>query len=248
LKGEVIEMATYVATDLHGMYDLWDKIKNYLKEDDTLYYLGDAIDRGKRGFEIFMELLDDPRVIYIKGNHEDTMYNAFTAIGLTSTEWFKAWHKNGGQETLNNIKQLGLSYERKMHYVEQIYDMPTALTYVNDNKTCFYLTHAGITPNEKYFSMNDFDREYYDMWNRKHFLDTWPERYKDKNVVIIHGHTPIQLLYQIAPETFKREEASFPLYYCDKHKINLDIGAFSSNMAILFNLDTEQTEMIIKGE
>ena len=79
----------------------------------------------------------------------------------------------------------------------------------------------------------------------KHHIEN---KYKDKNVVIIHGHTPIQLLYRVASETFKKSEISFPLYYCDKHKINLDMGAFSSNMAILFNLDTEQTEMIIKGE
>ena len=241
-------MATYVATDLHGMYDLWSEIKNYLKENDMLFYLGDAIDRGDRGFEIFMELLDDPRVIYIKGNHEDMMYNAFTAIGPAGTEWFKEWQKNGARETLDNITKLGLTYEQKMSYVDQIRDMPTAMTYVNDNKTCFYLTHAGITPNEKYFLMNDFDRETLEMWDRKHILDEWPENYKDKDVVVVHGHTPIQLMAQYAPKYFMKYSNEFPLYYCKCHKLNLDTGAFSSNMAILFNLDTEQTEMIIKGE
>ena len=238
-------MATYATTDLHGMYNLWTEIKNYLKENDTLYYLGDAIDRGSRGFEIFMELLDDPRVIYIKGNHEDMMYNAFTAIGPAATEWFKAWKKNGAQETLENIKKLNLTYEQKMSYVDQINNLPTAMTYVNSNDTCFYLTHAGITPNEKYFSMDDIDREHCDMWDRKHIADSWPKEYKNKAITIIHGHTPIQLLYQVHPTI---TDITFPLVYCNGHKINLDTGAFSSNMAILFNLDTEQTEMIIKGE
>jgi hypothetical protein len=176
------------------------------------------------------------------------MYNAFTAIGPAGTEWFKAWKKNDGGTTLENIRLLNLTYEQKMYYVDQIRDMPTAMVYVNNNKTCFYLTHAGITPNEKYFLMNDFDRETLEMWDRKHILDEWPENYKDKDVVIVHGHTPIQLMAQYAPKYFMKYLNEFPLYYCEGHKLNLDTGAFSSNMAILFSLDTEQTEMIIKGE
>ena len=41
-------MVTYVISDIHGEYDkfmeLLDKIK--LKETDTLYVLGDILDRG----------------------------------------------------------------------------------------------------------------------------------------------------------------------------------------------------------
>ncbi len=41
-------MATYVISDIHGQYkmflDLLDKIK--LKDTDTLYILGDILDRG----------------------------------------------------------------------------------------------------------------------------------------------------------------------------------------------------------
>ena len=55
-------MAVWVTTDLHGNYDLWAQIKEFLQEDDTLIFLGDAMDRGSRGFEIFMELLNDERV------------------------------------------------------------------------------------------------------------------------------------------------------------------------------------------
>ena len=57
-------MAVWVTTDLHGNYDLWAQIKEFLQEDDTLIFLGDAVDRGSRGFEIFMELLNDERVCY----------------------------------------------------------------------------------------------------------------------------------------------------------------------------------------
>lgn len=43
-------MATYVISDIHGMYnkftELLNKIK--LKDTDTLYILGDVLDRGTR--------------------------------------------------------------------------------------------------------------------------------------------------------------------------------------------------------
>ena len=232
-------MATYAATDFHGMYGIWKKIKEYMKPDDTLYYLGDAIDRGPRGFEIFMELLDDSRVTYIKGNHEDMMYNAFTATGPAGTEWFKAWRKNGARETLNNISDLGLTYEQKMQYVYKIQDMPTSMTIVMKDIT-YYLSHAGFTPNEKYFSMYDFDREHYNLWNRKHFFDDWPESLN--HCVILHGHTPIPYMFELIPGI------QDPIIYCSGHKINLDTGAFDSNMAILYNLDKNDIETYFKGE
>ena len=240
-------MATYVLTDLHGQYDLWNAVKKYLKDNDTLFFLGDAIDRGDRGFEIFMELLDDPRVIYIKGNHEDMMYNAFYSSGLAASEWFKEWMKNGGQETLDNIKKLDLHYEKKMNYIDKIRTMATSLTYVNKDKTCFLLSHAGVTPNEKYFTMESLNRENYEIWNRKHIVDEWPEEYADKDIIIIHGHTPVQLMYQIDP-TFPKSFDGFPVKYCDGHKINLDSACFSSNLITLYNLDTNKVEILVKGE
>ena len=42
-------MATYACSDLHGNWELWAEIKKFLKPDDTLYYLGDATDRGPDG-------------------------------------------------------------------------------------------------------------------------------------------------------------------------------------------------------
>ena len=94
-------MAVWVTTDLHGNYMLWEQIKNFLKEDDTLIFLGDAVDRGDRGFEIFMEMLDNPQVVFLKGNHEDMMYEAFHEMGPSRGEILKQWtlEGNGGRKT-----------------------------------------------------------------------------------------------------------------------------------------------------
>ena len=232
-------MAVYAVSDLHGQYSLWKAIKEYLKEDDILYYLGDAIDRGPQGWDIFTELLDDPRVIYIKGNHEDLMYYSYCSTGPIGSKYFKLWKKNGAQETLDNIAEKNLTVEQKLNYLEKIYDLPTCLTYKNSKGQIFFLSHAGITPNKNYIDMDEFDRMYYEMENRKHFLDEWPKNMED--IFIIHGHTPVQLLRKVFPDN-----DSFPLVYCDGHKINLDSAAFESGIVALYNLDTNSTEMFFK--
>ena len=70
-------MSTWAFSDIHGNRKLFDAIKNFIKEDDTIYFLGDACDRGPDGWEIIKEILADERFIYLKGNHEDMLVKAF---------------------------------------------------------------------------------------------------------------------------------------------------------------------------
>lgn len=66
-------MATYVISDIHGMYnkfiELLNKIK--LKETDTLYILGDVLDRGPNPIKTLFEIMSMPNAICMLGNHED---------------------------------------------------------------------------------------------------------------------------------------------------------------------------------
>ena len=66
---------TYAITDLHGMWNLWEQISEYCDETDTIYFLGDAIDRGVDGLRVMESLLKDKRVIYLLGNHEEFFLN-----------------------------------------------------------------------------------------------------------------------------------------------------------------------------
>ena len=238
-------MSTYVATDFHGMYSLWKQIKEYMKPDDTLYYLGDAIDRGPRGWEIFTELLDDPRVVFIKGNHEDIMYNAYMARGPVAAEWLKHWDKNGGAATRENMRNI--SFETRMKYIDQIREMPTFRIYRNEQNQVFLLTHAGCTPTKEYWNMEDSDWQHANLWDRKHITDDWPQDKNNEHKKVIHGHTPVQYMCQLSP-IFERHDGGLPVQYCDGHKINLDSGAFVTNIATLYNLDTDGVEMIFRGD
>ena len=65
-------MATYVVSDIHGEYELFinllEKIK--LKETDSLYILGDILDRGPHPIKVILKLMEMPNAICLVGNHE----------------------------------------------------------------------------------------------------------------------------------------------------------------------------------
>ena len=62
---------TFACSDLHGQLDLWKQIKSFLNPEDTVYFLGDAGDRGPDGWELIKAIANDSQVVYLKGNHED---------------------------------------------------------------------------------------------------------------------------------------------------------------------------------
>ena len=65
-------MATYVISDIHGQYDMFMDLleKISLQDSDTLYILGDILDRGPHPVKTLRKLMLMPNVICIVCNHE----------------------------------------------------------------------------------------------------------------------------------------------------------------------------------
>ena len=63
---------TYVMSDIHGCYEKYRSMLETIgvAEDDTLYVLGDVLDRGPDGFKILLDMAARPNVIGLLGNHE----------------------------------------------------------------------------------------------------------------------------------------------------------------------------------
>lgn len=72
-------MAIYSIGDLHGRYDLWKaalKKINFNQEEDTLYILGDVINRNLGGLQILNCIMGNPQAYrLILGNHEEQFLN-----------------------------------------------------------------------------------------------------------------------------------------------------------------------------
>lgn len=64
------EGKSYAISDIHGMYGSYMDAINQLQENDTLYVLGDVIDRGEYGLEIIKDMMQRDNVHFVIGNHE----------------------------------------------------------------------------------------------------------------------------------------------------------------------------------
>jgi serine/threonine protein phosphatase 1 len=137
----------YACTDLHGQYDLWKKISNYCDKTDTIYFLGDAIDRGKNGDKILIELLNDPRVIYLRGNHEQLMIDSAPYLfGEEADDIdFYTWIYNEGKDTYENLfLNKPIDYTKKI--IADLKKLPTFASYINkkNQKISFQNLNNGV--------------------------------------------------------------------------------------------------------
>lgn len=229
---------TFAIADLHGRYDLWEQVKAILNPEDEVYFLGDAIDRGARGYELMHELMFHPQVKYIKGNHEDLMQNALRSMVKSvkagaehiDTQDLMLWMLNGGSYTYNAWKKDGMQFE----WMDAIKELPTRLEYISPvSGNHFILTHAGVTPG---YIDNDYQR----IWSRDHFFDPC---IMDKTYISVHGHTPTPYLLDELEDRGLKEGKDYEvrsncIFYGDGHKINIDCGAVFTGHAALLDLDS----------
>lgn len=227
-------MAVYAVADLHGRYDLFQMIKDFIQPEDTVYVLGDCGDRGKDGWEIIKEVYENPQFIYLKGNHEDMLVEAM-ATGDKSLCYY-----NGGRSTYEAWRYKD---GRDVSWIKKLRELPAEATYVNTQGKTIIMCHAGYTPHKD-------DEDYRDeqdlLWDRYHFNAMWDMDYEDS--FMVHGHTPIpymdEYLYDMHCDVKLDGEVSpGVMWYSpdDKgvnHKCNIDCGAFFTGHTALLNLDT----------
>ena len=168
----------FAISDIHGCVRTFKRLvreKLNLQPKDTLYLLGDYINRGpdsKGVLDYILKLQKDGyQIKCLRGNHDDIMLRA-----LYHKYSFKAFLSNGGDTTL---KSFGVSRidEIPAKYIEFIAHTDYYLEVGR-----YLLVHAGFN-----FKLQDFlaDKEAM-LWIREMDLD----RDKLGDRYIIHGHTP----------------------------------------------------------
>ena len=104
-------MSTYAISDLHGQYEIFEKLLEIIdfSDEDYMYVLGDAIDRGPNGVKILQKIKDAPNMDLLIGNHEFMMLNAVDpnvkpkCNGQDDVLWL---YYNGGNATFAEYKKL----------------------------------------------------------------------------------------------------------------------------------------------
>lgn len=229
-------MSVYALGDLHGHYEIYEKVKDMLKPEDRVYFIGDAGDRGPDSWKCIKAIYNDPQFIYIKGNHEDMLVKACEDYLEDDYAWdYKSYmlcYHNGGKETMESWE----ADPDRVAWVKRLRDLPTWDSYDLEDKT-YILCHAGMTPwlkgeGEDRGTWIPSDRML--IWDRDHYLEDWESGEMNEDIIVVHGHTPIHYLSKDLWTDWK----SGAFWYCNNHKVCIDSGGFFSNEFILLNLDT----------
>jgi serine/threonine protein phosphatase 1 len=183
----------WVIPDIHGYSKtlralIEDKIKP--SHTDTVYFLGDYIDRGpdsKGVIDFIIGLQKDKyNIRTLRGNHEDYLLRTYNnentrhILGITYKNTLKKeWFKYGGKATLesfavNDVHEIPSQYINWMNGLE--YHI------ILDD---FILVHAGFN-----FEIEDpYADQSAMMWIKDFKVD--PEKIGNRK--IIHGHVPVSL-------------------------------------------------------
>lgn len=190
-------MATYVTSDIHGEYDLFIRLleKIQLKDKDTLYVLGDVVDRGPHPIKTLLKLMEMPNVLCLVGNHElmaieclEFLMQEITDTALESLDEkmldnLVTWQYNGSRTTIEEFRQLNRTTQAEIiEYIKNflIYEELK----VSDKD--YLLVHGGLG---NFYPGKDIEE--YSLkelvWDRAEYDITYfSEKY------VITGHTPTQ--------------------------------------------------------
>lgn len=176
----------YVMADIHGNLRRFDSVLEQigLRPEDTLYVLGDVIDRHPHGIRILRRLMGMKNVRMIPGNHEYMMMNAIGVPGEPETEWHKEmlhWYRNGGEVTHKALKRLRIQTRREIF--SYLKALPLNIDVTVDGRA-YKLVHGG--PVEEFRDGGRYpDAAYFAVWKRYA-----PDEFAPRGYTMVFGHTP----------------------------------------------------------
>jgi len=175
----------YVMSDLHGCYKEYQKALEmiHFNAQDTLYVLGDVVDRGPEPVKILQDMMLRPNVIPIIGNHEYMALTVLKKLCVEITEEtagnylseedmmnYLNWCMDGGQTTIRQFQKL--SADERMDIIDYLEEF-SLYEEVSANQKDYILVHAGLEPfapekplenytlSEVIFKSPDYEKEYF---------------------------------------------------------------------------------------
>ena len=175
-------MSTWAITDIHGCAYTFESLLRTVDftHDDTLFLLGDYMDRGPRSKDVLDTILrlrgDGYTVHCLLGNHDWVMLHA---LEEPNTQEARNWKSRfGGRETLRSF---GTTSEQGIdaRYIDFLRSMDYYWEYKN-----LILVHAGLNLERE----NPLTDQEAMLWIR--YGDRKVSRGWLADRIIVHGHTP----------------------------------------------------------
>ncbi len=211
----------YVMSDIHGCYDEYVRMLEIIHfcDRDTLFVLGDVVDRGPEPMKVLFDMSMRSNVYPILGNHEiatlnilkplmveikEDNYNTHITEDLMSN--IMEYQSNGGNVTMEKFRGLSIDdREFMLEYIEEF----SPYEIVDVSGKTFVLVHGGLgnyridktlddyTLEELCFSRPNYDEPIFD----------------GTECYVICGHTPTLAI------------TGEPKVIHKNHYINIDCGA-----------------------
>ena len=203
----------YVLSDIHGNERRFRSILEQidLKPGDTLFVLGDVIDRHPGGLRILRRLMAMPNAKLLLGNHE---YMMLRALGHPVDDnpdngtALQHWYRNGGDVTHRHWKFLRKTTRRQI--IEYLHSLPVSGE-IQIGSNTYRLVHGAP---EELWAENTDPRyptpTHFAVWRRLEAHDPMPA-----DVTVIFGHTPTR---------HYRDNAPMEIWY-GENRIGIDCGS-----------------------
>ena len=160
-------------SDIHGEIDRFHKMLERIRfsKEDTLYIIGDVIDRAPGGVDILKEIMATTNMIMLLGNHEQMCLDALSPQATFLEEL--RWSRNGNAYTLQALQWM--SEEARADLLERLARLPDHLD-IRVGERKFHLVHGfpGQTAYQR-------------LWGRPDYYT--PNPFHDRTVIV--GHTPV---------------------------------------------------------
>lgn len=209
----------YAVSDLHGCYEKYLSMleKIQFRETDTLYILGDVVDRGDGGIKILLDMIKRKNVIPLRGNHDYLAYcllkNLSRPLQKQDTnktkKLYQSWFCDGGYPTYTAFIKLPLEKQKML-----LAYLNTFLLYDEVKAGCrsFFLSHT-VPEKERMLHFDTLRWQELIVGEPEYEKEYFPDRY------LVTGHTPTGLI---------DESCSGRIYQKNNH-IAIDCGAVFGN-------------------
>ncbi len=225
----------YVTSDIHGCYDALQKLLDTIKfsDTDTLYIVGDVIDRGPTSLETLYFVRNTKNIKLLLGNHEEFLLECFKTIWKKEKSFVSldVWLQHGGEETYQKFLQLSKEEQKEM--VEYLSSCPVYQILDHEQTKKVVLVHAGIKPNSLAATWEELMGQQQRntlLWVKEEFLCQPFEVVPEGR--LIFGHTPTCEIQRI-----RKEHRRCGMVWKDGKRWGIDGGYLFGGHLICLRLD-----------
>ena len=222
----------YVMSDLHGCYKQYIQALETIRfnDDDTLFVLGDVVDRGPEPITILQDMMLRSNVFPILGNHEFSALTVLSKLNKEITDHFldqlseedlmelQYWINDGGDTTLKQFLQL--DHEERQDVLEYLSEF-SLIEEIDVNHKTYVLVHAGLSDFDIHKDIYDYELQDLIFKSPDYDRIYFPDK------ILVTGHTPTLSFNQ-------------GIVYQKNHHLSIDCGCVFGGKLAVCCLNTEE--------